>query len=79
MALKIRMAKKTDVDEIISLFESTVRELNSKDYGPNEIEAWASCSSNKNVWIRNITEQVFLLVEVKGKIVGFSSITSDVI
>lgn len=77
MQVTIRQATPNDVDQIRFLFRETVTFVNSVDYTPEEISAWANCYKNVDSWVKNISEQYFLVATVDSSVVGFSSIVDN--
>ena len=73
--MHIREATTEDLDEILNLFDETVRNVNSKDYSSHQIQVWSS-AKNRNLWTEKIKNQSFLVAISNEKIVGFSSIDS---
>ena len=76
-SILIRLAVNEDIKSIASLFNTTIRTVNAKDYSPEEIEVWASCSKRTEGWVDRIKKQTFYVAEIKGVLVGFSSIEKD--
>jgi len=77
MQIMIRQATTNDVDQICLLFRDTVTFINSADYTQDQIKVWANCYKNADSWIKNISEQYFLVATADGSIAGFSSITDS--
>ncbi len=72
--MEIREANQKDYKAISTLFEGTVRNINSRDYTPEEVDAWANCSRNENSWKKRLDEQTFYLIEEGREVIGFGSI-----
>lgn len=74
--ISIRVASKTDVIELQSLFRNTVLEVNRRDYSQAEVEDWASCGDDLSKLEEKIKTHYFIVaVNPRLQIVGFSSIT----
>jgi putative acetyltransferase len=73
--VKIRTTTPADLDAIRQLFYDTVTQVNSRDYEPEQIEAWAAGSEKKEDWTQKMEEQYFLVAEAGDTIVGFCSLT----
>ena len=73
----IRKATLSDIDSIISLYRETVRNINAKDYTPEQIEVWSDTTGKNTRWLKAIEEQYFVLAEVENDLAGFSSIAKD--
>jgi putative acetyltransferase len=75
--ITIRLALPGDTDQICRLYYDTVRNVNVKDYTPEQIEVWSNGGLNADNWIRKINEQYFILAEISGELAGISSIAPD--
>ncbi len=73
----IRPARLSDVDQICKLYYDTVRNVNFKDYSPEQVEVWSNGGLNADNWKRKIDEQYFIVVEIDGELTGISSIAQD--
>lgn len=77
-SIHIHRAETTDIPEIATLFQSTLRCINSRDYTPEEIEDWASCGQSPEHWAELIGQLHFLLaLSSDGRIIGFASIRAE--
>lgn len=70
----IRKARLSDSAEIARLHRGTIRSVNSRDYPPEDIDAWSGRASAKRVRDSHDRAVRFVAVE-KGKIVGFVDIS----
>ena len=75
--ITIHRAVEDDVSQITQLYNDTVRNINARDYTPQQIDVWASSAQNTTRWQAAVKEQYFILAEISGKLAGFSSITPD--
>ncbi|MBE2216961.1 MAG: GNAT family N-acetyltransferase [Ignavibacteria bacterium] len=75
--ITIRRAVEDDTAAITKLYSDTVRNVNARDYTPQQIDVWASSAKNISRWQAAVKEQYFILAEISGKLAGFSSITPD--
>ncbi len=75
--IKIYRATKEDVGMITELFRDTIQNINSKDYGKDEIDDWSSWWTDHDKWQERIEEQYFIKAMINDKIVGFSSLATD--
>lgn len=75
--IEIARAAKSDADEFMDLYESTVRNVNSADYSPAQITAWLSGMRNIELWHKKILRQYFLKALIEGRIVGFASLEDN--
>lgn len=75
--MTIRKANQKDLQDILSLFENTVAEVNKHDYSASQLEAWKSSSEDRGRWLDKIKGQYFLVAEEEGMLTGFASITPE--
>lgn len=75
--ITIRRAGEEDIPAITKLYNDTVRNINARDYTPQQIDVWASSAQNAARWQNAVKEQYFILAEISGKLAGFSSITPE--
>jgi putative acetyltransferase len=71
---KIKKAKLSDLNEILSLFEQTIIHTCKNDYNEDQLRVWMSSSRNRDKWKTSITEEYFIVATNNDKIVGFSSL-----
>ena len=69
----MRRATSEDVSEILELFTETIRKVNTRDYSAAQIGVWSE-ARNEAIWLEKIRDQYFLVKELEGEMVGFSSI-----
>ncbi len=72
--LTYSIAKFENLNIITSLFRDTISTVNTTDYSPQEIEAWAKGADVKENWIRRIETHYFLLSMHENILVGMASI-----
>ncbi len=70
----IRRANASDLDDLLTLFANTIRLINSRDYNPQQIEAWLSSIKDKARWLDKIKNQFFILCQEEGQVLGFASL-----
>ena len=74
----IRTAKLSDTIELRDLFQSTVLNVNKRNYSLEEVEDWASCGNNLSHIKEMIKTHYFIVAtNLQSQIVGFSSITQQ--
>lgn len=72
----IRVAQKSDITDLMNLFQNTILTINRRDYSQAEVEDWASCGVNPLKWEGMIETHYFIVaLNQQLQIVGFSSIT----
>ncbi len=69
-----RKACVDDLNEIQSLFVTTIDKICRKDYTPEQIDVWISSVKNTNLWLEKLQKQFFLLAILESKIIGFISL-----
>ncbi|BDA80589.1 acetyltransferase [Leptospira kobayashii] len=75
--MEIRFAEKEDLEQIITLFRETVLAISRNDYNSEQLSAWANRSDSKDLWLRRISEQYFILCYKGNDLVGFASLKDD--
>ncbi|MBX7042775.1 MAG: GNAT family N-acetyltransferase [Ignavibacteria bacterium] len=75
--MKIRRATDSDADSIRALYRDTIRNVNCRDYDPEQIEVWSSGGDDREKWLKRIDEQFFIAAEDGYGIIGFASVTHD--
>lgn len=61
----IRLANLNDITSITTFYKETVRNINAKDYTPEQIEVWANGALNTSRWQKAIAEQYFIVAEIQ--------------
>ena len=72
--LTIRAFQPADGLEIMRLFRDTVHNVNSRDYTPEQIEAWAPALMDEPRWHERLRANFTYVAEADGQIVGFSEL-----
>lgn len=73
----IRPLEEKDAPEMQELFQSTVLNVNLRDYTQEEVADWASCGNSLAHWVKLLNEHRFTgAFNDKGSLVGFSSMNS---
>jgi len=75
----IRAASVTDIKELNELYQSTILNVNSRDYSQEEVEDWASCGNDIKKWEEQLAGDFYFVVaeNEEKRIVGFASIRND--
>ncbi len=68
--MEIRKYTSRDLPEILSLFCNTVRTVNSRDYTPEQIDAWVG-NIDVRRWDSSLSEHYSLVAVIGGQIAGF--------
>jgi putative acetyltransferase len=72
--LTIRAFQPADALEIMRLFRDTVHNVNSRDYTPEQVEAWAPALMDEPRWHERLRANFTYVAEAEGQIVGFSEL-----
>jgi putative acetyltransferase len=79
MDLILEKATIKSLHEILDVFESSIKNLCSKDYNQAQISAWVSAIENEDRWKYKIINHYFVIVKQKNIIVGFGSLENSFI
>lgn len=69
--ITIRPFVAADAESIARLFHETVREINSRDYSPSQIQAWAPDDLNFRDWANRDQGRWVYVADDRGAIAGF--------
>jgi putative acetyltransferase len=72
--MRIREFQLGDEADLHAVFQSAIRELASKDYTPEQIEAWAPASFDPEVWAARMQGIRPFVVESRGKLVAYADV-----
>lgn len=75
--LQLRAWRNADAQATLALFRETVRAVNSKDYDPAQIAAWASDEVTAESWRLRLGAGQAWVAEHGGSLAGFISLTPD--
>jgi putative acetyltransferase len=75
--MQIRLVKRADVPEIARLYYETVHRVNARDYGPEQIAAWAPRVYPDAFWLRRFRRYRVFVAEDEGEVVGFAELAAD--
>jgi putative acetyltransferase len=73
----VRPMQPEDLGEMRSLFSQTVRQVNSRDYSPEQVEVWASSANDGARWQALPQSSQVLVAEQSGQVVGFTNLEAD--
>ncbi len=78
MKITVRDVKPEDLEHLVSLFQETVRAVNTRDYMAEQIEVWAPPHAHHQHerW-QSMLGNKALVAEIAGVIVGFADLTHD--
>src|SRR5215475_7517446 len=73
----IRRATLDDALAIAFLYHDTVTRINSRDYAPSQIQAWAGGAPDERRWRQRLSSRTTLVEEQKGAIRGFAELEEN--
>ena len=73
----LRLYRPDDAPALLALFRDTIRRVNSRDYSPMQIAAWASDDIDQVAWFARFTERIVAVAEEAGRPVGFAELEAD--
>lgn len=73
----IRRATSDDALAIATLYHDTVKKINSRDYSPAQIEAWAGETPDKEKWRARQANRTTFVDEHNGTIRGFAELEDN--
>jgi putative acetyltransferase len=72
--MHVREYRAGDVAAIVALFRDTVRLVNSRDYSPEQVEAWAPDDIDVGVWAHRLARAFSVVAEIDGRVAGFADV-----
>ncbi len=69
--MQIRAYRTADIEEILTLFRTTVHAVNAADYSPEQLQAWTS-GIRRERWHASLAAHHSLVALAHGQIVGFA-------
>lgn len=73
----LRQFRQEDSAPLLALFRDTVRQVNSADYSPEQIRAWASDEVALSDWAGRFEGRLAYVAELDGSPVGFADMKVD--
>ncbi len=73
----LRQFQPDDAPALLALFRDTVRRVNSRDYSPAQVTAWASDEIDPVAWAERFSGRYAVVAELRGRAVGFADLRSD--
>jgi putative acetyltransferase len=70
----LRPYRPEDAPALLALFRDTIRRVNSRDYSPAQIAAWASDDIDTVSWFGRFTGRYVPVAEEDGRPVGFAEL-----
>lgn len=75
--ITLRPYRPDDAPPLLALFRETIRRVNSRDYSPAQIAAWASDKIDTVSWFGRFTGRFVPVAEEFGRPVGFAELESS--
>lgn len=69
----LRPYRPFDLPEMIRLFRETIHTVNTRDYTPEQVAAWAPEQIDIGRWTTKLAAQEAVIAEQAGKVAGFCS------
>ena len=73
----LRRYEPTDAPALLALFRDTIRRVNSRDYNPEQIAAWASDDIDPIAWANRFADRYAIIAETDEKLAGFTELEPD--
>ncbi len=73
----IRRFKAEDAERCWHLFHDTVRRINSRDYTPSQVNAWADASIDTQAWFHRFDANFGFVAELQNRLVGFADVSGE--
>ena len=75
--IQIRRYHPQDGPLLLALFRDTIHRINTRDYSPEQIDAWASPDIDELVWTDRFTGRFAWVAEIDRVVAGFTDMTSE--
>lgn len=72
--MQVRPFTPEDAAQIAQLFHDTIHAINSRDYSPNQLAAWAPDDIYFHDWVAFCSNRITLVVDDRGTICGFANL-----
>lgn len=66
-----------DAEQIAHLFHDTIHAVNSRDYSPSQLAAWAPEEIHFQDWVEFCASRITYVVDIDGTIVGFANLETN--
>jgi putative acetyltransferase len=74
--MTVRAYRVDDAPVLLAIFRDTIRRVNSRDYDPSQIAAWASDDIDPDRWATRFTGRFVAVADEAGRAVGFAELES---
>lgn len=75
--MEIRRFKLGDEAALFRVFFTSIHEVASKDYSPEQIEAWAPSDFDMVAWADQVRKNQPFVAEIDGEVVGYADVQPD--
>ncbi|TCS43729.1 GNAT family N-acetyltransferase [Reinekea marinisedimentorum] len=75
--INIRTYQNSDASPLWQLKFNTIRRINSRDYQPDQVQAWAPEHISAELWQKRADAMAPFIAEINGEIVGFADLQAD--
>jgi len=75
--VEIRRFKPDDEAALFRVFFTSIHELASKDYSPEQVEAWAPSDFDMAAWADQVRKNQPFVAEIDGEVVGYADVQPD--
>jgi putative acetyltransferase len=75
--ITLRPYQRDDAPALLALFRDTIRRVNSRDYSPAQVAAWASDDIDTASWFGRFTGRFVPVAEEASRPVGFAELEPD--
>lgn len=75
--MNIRRYKAGEEQALWSLLYDTVHKVNSKDYSPAQVEAWAPSQSEPSTWKERLSNTNPFVADENGELIGFATLEEN--
>src|SRR3954451_12343779 len=75
-SVTVRRFRVDDIPALFALFQGTVHRVNSRDYTPEQIQAWAPGEMNPARWA-TLADRFAIVAECEGQTAGFADLEPD--
>ncbi|MGX7244482.1 GNAT family N-acetyltransferase [Enterococcus quebecensis] len=73
----LRNYQKSDVEDIVALFNGTVQAINKKDYTQEQIKQWVQLTPDYDKWHATLESTYTMVAQNRTKILGFGNISDS--
>ena len=73
----IRLFEQQDGDRLAQLFHDTIREVNIRDYSPEQVRAWAPDNLHFTDWTADCADKFTYVAEEEQEIIGFAQLEAN--